>query len=88
MQNFTSKDQLLAAAMVEWLGQLEEEVGRRPPRGDTPAERVVDVARRASRTLGRTPRLLARLSCRPLPGMMRPTASEHDAGGDRPGGLS
>jgi AcrR family transcriptional regulator len=56
---FTSKDQLLAAAMVEWLGQLEEEVGRRPPRGDTPAERVVDVVRRASRTLGRNPRLTA-----------------------------
>jgi TetR/AcrR family transcriptional regulator, cholesterol catabolism regulator len=56
---FTSKDQLLAAAMVEWLGQLEEEVGRRPPRGDTSAERVVDVVRRASRTLGRNPRLTA-----------------------------
>jgi len=56
---FSSKDQLLAAAMVEWLGQLEEEVGRRPPRGDTAAERVVDVVRRASRTLGRNPRLTA-----------------------------
>ena len=58
---FTSKDQLLAAAMVEWLGQLEEEVGRRPARGDTAAERVVDVVRRASRTLGRNPRLTAAL---------------------------
>jgi AcrR family transcriptional regulator len=58
---FTSKDQLLAAAMVEWLGQLEREVGRRPPRGDTPADRVVDVVRRASRTLGRNPRLTAAL---------------------------
>jgi AcrR family transcriptional regulator len=56
---FTSKDQLLAAAMVEWLGQLEQEVGRRPARGDTAAERVVDVVRRASRTLGRNPRLTA-----------------------------
>jgi TetR/AcrR family transcriptional regulator, cholesterol catabolism regulator len=58
---FTSKDQLLAAAMVEWLGQLEQEVGRRPARGDTAAERVVDVVRRASRTLGRNPRLTAAL---------------------------
>jgi TetR/AcrR family transcriptional regulator, cholesterol catabolism regulator len=58
---FTSKDQLLAAAMVEWLGQLEQEVGRRPPRGDTAAERVVDVVRRANRTLGRNPRLTAAL---------------------------
>ena len=58
---FTSKDQLLAAAMVEWLGQLEQEVGRRPARGDNAAERVVDVVRRASRTLGRNPRLTAAL---------------------------
>jgi TetR/AcrR family transcriptional regulator, cholesterol catabolism regulator len=58
---FTSKDQLLAAAMVDWLGQLEQEVGRRPPRGDTAAERVVDVVRRASRTLGQNPRLTAAL---------------------------
>jgi AcrR family transcriptional regulator len=58
---FTSKDQLLAAAMVDWLGQLEQEVGRRPARGDTAAERVVDVVRRASRTLGRNPRLTAAL---------------------------
>jgi TetR/AcrR family transcriptional regulator, cholesterol catabolism regulator len=58
---FTSKDQLLAAAMVEWLKGLEDEVGRRPPRGDTAAERVVDVVRRASRTLGRNPNLTAAL---------------------------
>ena len=58
---FTSKDQLLAAAMVEWLGQLEEEVGRRPPRGDTPAERVVDVLRRASRGIEREPKISAAL---------------------------
>jgi AcrR family transcriptional regulator len=58
---FTSKDQLLAAAMVEWLGQLEREVAKRPPRGDTAAERVVDVVRRANRTLGRNPRLTAAL---------------------------
>ena len=58
---FTSKDQLLAAAMVEWLGQLEREVGQRPARGETAAERVVDVVRRASRTLERNPRLTAAL---------------------------
>jgi TetR/AcrR family transcriptional regulator, cholesterol catabolism regulator len=58
---FSSKDQLLAAAMVEWLGQLEQQVAQRPPRGDTAAERVVDVVRRANRTLGRNPRLTAAL---------------------------
>jgi AcrR family transcriptional regulator len=58
---FSSKDQLLAAGMVEWLGQLEREVGQRPPRGDTAAERVVDVVRRASRTLERNPQLTAAL---------------------------
>jgi AcrR family transcriptional regulator len=58
---FTSKDQLLAAAMVEWLGQLEQQVAQRPPRGGTAAERVVDVVRRANRTLGRNPRLTAAL---------------------------
>lgn len=54
---FSSKDHLLAAAMVEWVHDLERRVGQRPPKGDTVADRVVDVLRRASRAMEREPRL-------------------------------
>jgi len=54
---FTSKDHLLAAAMVEWVHDLEHRVGQRPPRGATTAERVVDVLRRATRAMERDPLL-------------------------------
>ena len=37
---FPSKDALLAAAMVEWMEDLERRVSQRAPRGDTTAERV------------------------------------------------
>lgn len=56
---FTSKDHLLAAAMVEWVEDLERQVTRRPPRGDTPADRVTDVLGRALRALGANPHLAA-----------------------------
>ncbi|CAN5876668.1 TetR family transcriptional regulator [soil metagenome] len=56
---FSSKDHLLAAAMVEWVHDLERRVGQRPPRGDSTAERVVDVLRRATRAMEREPRLSA-----------------------------
>lgn len=54
---FSSKDHLLAAAMVEWVHDLERRVGQRPPKGDTTAERVVDVLRRATRAMEKEPRL-------------------------------
>ena len=54
---FSSKDHLLAAAMVEWVHDLERRVGQRPPKGDTVADRVVDVLRRASRAMEREPKL-------------------------------
>ncbi len=54
---FSSKDHLLAAAMVEWTHDLERRVGQRPPRGDTVADRVVDVLRRATRAMEREPKL-------------------------------
>ncbi len=56
---FSSKDHLLAAAMIEWVEDLERQVGRRPPRGDTPAERVTDVLGRALKALGDHPDLAA-----------------------------
>src|SRR5919108_3839046 len=54
---FPSKDALLAAAMVEWMEDLERRVSQRAPRGDTTAERVYDVLRRAVATMERQPKL-------------------------------
>ncbi|MEJ5255019.1 MAG: TetR family transcriptional regulator [Acidimicrobiales bacterium] len=56
---FSSKDHLLAAALVEWTRDLERRVTMRPPRGDTIADRVVDVLRRATRAMEREPKLSA-----------------------------
>jgi AcrR family transcriptional regulator len=56
---FSSKDHLLAAAMVDWVNDLERRVSHRPPRGETVAERVSDVLRRASRAMEREPLLSA-----------------------------
>ena len=56
---FSSKDQLLVAANVEWIGDLEAQVTRRPPTGDTTPERLLDVLGRALRALDRAPRLAA-----------------------------
>jgi AcrR family transcriptional regulator len=54
---FSSKDHLLAAAMVEWTHDLERRVGQRPPKGDTITERVSDVLRRATRAMEKEPQL-------------------------------
>jgi AcrR family transcriptional regulator len=54
---FPSKDALLAAAMVEWMEDLERRVSQRGPQGDTTAERVYDVLRRAVATMERQPKL-------------------------------
>jgi len=54
---FPSKDALLAAAMVEWMEDLERRLGRRGPAGDTTAARVYDVLRRAIDTMERQPAL-------------------------------
>ncbi|MDQ2647986.1 MAG: TetR family transcriptional regulator [Actinomycetota bacterium] len=54
---FPSKDALLAAAMVEWMEDLERRVGQRGPQGDTTAERVYDVLRRAVATMEKQPKL-------------------------------
>src|SRR5256714_5943045 len=58
---FTSKDHLLAAALVEWWGDLQKRRAERPPRGETTADKVVDVVRRAHRSMERNPRLAAAL---------------------------
>ena len=54
---FPSKDALLAAAMLEWMEDLERRVSQRAPRGETTSERVYDVLRRAVGTMERQPRL-------------------------------
>jgi AcrR family transcriptional regulator len=54
---FPSKDALLAAAMVEWMEDLERRVTQRGPKGATTAERVYDVLRRAVATMERQPQL-------------------------------
>ncbi len=54
---FSSKDHLLAAAMVEWTHDLERRVGQRPPKGDTITDRVSDVLRRATRAMEKEPKL-------------------------------
>jgi len=54
---FPSKDALLAAAMVEWMEDLERRVSARAPRGATTSERVYDVLRRAVATMERQPAL-------------------------------
>ena len=54
---FSSKDHLLAAAQVEWVKDLERRVIQRPPTGETTADRVVSVLRRATRAMEREPRL-------------------------------
>jgi AcrR family transcriptional regulator len=54
---FSSKDQLLVAVLNEWVLELQRRLETRPVRGDTPAERVNDVLRRALLALERSPQL-------------------------------
>jgi TetR/AcrR family transcriptional regulator, cholesterol catabolism regulator len=56
---FPSKDSLLLAVMVHWLGDLEQRMSRRPPTGDTTVERIMDVMTRALGSMDRDPRLTA-----------------------------
>jgi AcrR family transcriptional regulator len=58
---FASKDHLLAATLVEWTRDLQARVLQRPARGASPADRVVDVLRRATRSLERNRKLTAAL---------------------------
>jgi AcrR family transcriptional regulator len=54
---FSSKDALLAAAMVQWMAELEERVLARPPAGRRTPERVMNVLDRALRAIDREPQL-------------------------------
>lgn len=56
---FTSKDHLLAAAMVDWSSDLERRIAQRRPTNGSTADAVVDVIRKATRPMERDPRLAA-----------------------------
>ena len=50
---FSSKDHLLAAALVLWVTELEHQVLIRPPTGATTTDRVLSVIKRAQRAMER-----------------------------------
>lgn len=50
---FSSKDHLLAAALVLWVAELEDQVTLRPPTGRTTTDRVLSVISRAQRAMER-----------------------------------
>jgi AcrR family transcriptional regulator len=56
-RHYTSKDQLLLAAMAQQAATLRERLVQRPPRGETPAARLSNVLERASRALERQPQV-------------------------------
>ena len=56
---FASKERLLLEANVEQVEVLQATLRERPPTGATPADRVVDVLRRATRALQRNPEVTA-----------------------------
>jgi TetR/AcrR family transcriptional regulator, cholesterol catabolism regulator len=56
-RQYSSKDQLLLAVLAQQAATLRTQLEQRPARGTTPAERVAEVLRRASRALERQPRV-------------------------------
>jgi AcrR family transcriptional regulator len=56
-RHYASKDQLLLAAMAQQAATLRDRLDQRPASGSTPAARVADVLRRASRALERQPQV-------------------------------
>ncbi len=58
---FASKDQLLAHTWADWSHEIEAHMLRRPLRGASSAERIMDFVGRATRALEREPRLASAL---------------------------
>lgn len=77
-RNFSSKDELLAAAMTEWTGRLRDRVTQRPPRGDTATDRMIDVLDRACRAMERQPKLSMAL----VRALASPDAGVRSSGGE------
>ena len=59
---FSSKDHLLADGLLLWGGELGRRLARRPPGGDTAAERVAEAFRRMARGIEQNPRLAIALT--------------------------
>ena len=78
---FESKDQMLAAALVEWTRELERRIEQRPPAGPTAEERVVEVVRRATGAVERNQPLSSALVtavASPDPGIARYQGEVHE----------
>ena len=58
-RHYSSKDQLLLAALADQAAELRTRIAQRPPQGDQPGDRVADVLRRATRALTRDPSVTA-----------------------------
>jgi AcrR family transcriptional regulator len=58
---FASKDQLVVAVLAFWATELQQQLATRPARGDSPADQVTDVLRRATRALDQAPQLTSAL---------------------------
>jgi AcrR family transcriptional regulator len=58
-RHYSSKDQLLLAALLDQSESLRTRLQQRPPTGTTSAERVASVLRQACRALERDPRVTA-----------------------------
>jgi AcrR family transcriptional regulator len=54
---FSSKDQLLVAVLSQWARELQRQLAAHPPKGATPADRVVEVLHRAVAALEAAPQL-------------------------------
>jgi AcrR family transcriptional regulator len=58
-RHYSSKDQLLLAALADQAAELRTRIAQRPPQGEQPGDRVADVLRRATRALTRDPAITA-----------------------------
>jgi AcrR family transcriptional regulator len=56
---FSSKDHLLAATLVTWTRDLERQIEKRPPQGDTVVDRVMDLLQRTTRGMRTNEKLSA-----------------------------
>jgi AcrR family transcriptional regulator len=72
---FSSKEHLLVAAMAEQVATLRQRLAERPARGETPAERVIDVLHRATRALQREPQVTSAM----LKSLISPNADVAEA---------
>lgn len=55
---FSSKDHLLVSCLAQWTRDFQQRIALRPPAGEAPADRVVDVLKRAATALERSPNLM------------------------------